>query len=163
MPSVLFVCTANRFRSPVAAALFKKKLDEMGASDGWRVSSVGTWAENGLPIIPSISRITQKLGIDLSTHRSVGVNKQLLAEYDLTLVMEAGQKEALVSEFPHIKHHVYLLSHVAENRSYDIPDVLDSRQEAEKIVLEINSLIQRGYDAIFALATNLSHIKYVAR
>jgi protein-tyrosine-phosphatase len=159
MPSILFVCTANRFRSPLAAAMLRKNLEELGNSQGWHISSAGTWAEAGLPVVPDISNATQKLGLDLSGHRSVSVSGQLLSSYDLILVMEAGQKEALLSEFPHLQNRVHLLSNVVENRSYDIPDALGSEQEAAEIVTELNSLIQRGRDSICVLATNLNHTR----
>ena len=41
MPSVLFVCTANQFRSPIAAALFSRKLQDERVSQGWSVGSAG--------------------------------------------------------------------------------------------------------------------------
>ena len=50
MPKVLFVCTANRFRSPLAAAIFKRFLLESQETGRWRVSSAGTWTRSGLPV-----------------------------------------------------------------------------------------------------------------
>ncbi|MGB9521787.1 MAG: low molecular weight phosphatase family protein, partial [Anaerolineales bacterium] len=47
MPSVLFVCTANQCRSPLAQGLFQLALN--GQLSGWRIDSAGTWAVNGLP------------------------------------------------------------------------------------------------------------------
>jgi len=162
MPSVLFVCTANRFRSPLAAAMFMKNLEELGVSKEWHVSSAGTWAEAGLPVILDIPNTIQKFGIDFSSHRSVSVSGQLLSDYDLILVMEAGHKEALLSEFPKLQNRVHLLSEVAEHRSYDIPDALDSEQDALEVVAELNSLIRGGRDSICALATDLNHKRHGA-
>lgn len=44
MPSVLFVCTANMCRSPMAMVLFRRRLDQAGLASGWRVESAGAWA-----------------------------------------------------------------------------------------------------------------------
>jgi protein-tyrosine phosphatase len=162
MPSVLFVCTANRFRSPLAAAMFIKNLEELGISRDWRVSSAGTWAEAGLPVILDIPNTIQKFGIDLSEHRSVSVSGQLLSDYDLILVMEAGHKEALLSEFPKLQNRVHLLSEVVEHRSYDIPDAMDSEQDALEVVAELKTLIQDGCASICALATSLNHTRHGA-
>lgn len=52
MPSVLFACTANRFRSPIAAARFSHCLQNEVDVQDWRVGSAGTWAEPGLPVFP---------------------------------------------------------------------------------------------------------------
>src|SRR5512139_2422813 len=100
MPSVIFVCTANRFRSPLAAAILEKALKEGKSAAGrtgglpslepWHVGSAGTWATPGEPVLPMVSEAAQKLGIDLSDHSSRRVSGPLLSEYDLILVMEAG-------------------------------------------------------------------------
>jgi hypothetical protein len=73
--------------------------------------------------------------------------------------MEAGQKEALLSEFPHLKSRVHLLSYVVEQRSYNVPDPLNSEQEARGVIAELDSLIQCGCDSIFALAENLNQAR----
>ena len=160
MPSILFVCTANRFRSPLAAAMLQHSLQEMGLAESWRIGSAGTWATPGQPVLQTVSNAAQGFGIDLSGHRSTRVSRRFLSEYDLILVMESGQKEALVSEFPELREHIYLLSEVVERRSYDIPDLLESEQGAQEIGAELNALIQRGLDYICVLATYLSNTNH---
>ena len=157
MPSVLFVCTANRFRSPLAAACFRKVLEEGQNEDvaSWMVGSAGTWAAPGQPVIPAVLIAAQKLGIELAAHRSARVSRQLLAEYDLILVMQASQKEALQSEFPALSDFIYLFSHVVERGSYDIPDALDSDQDVVTVGLEMDALVRRGVNYICVLATAL--------
>ena len=161
MPSVLFVCTANRFRSPIAAAIFRKLLEaEPGVTESWTVASAGTWTMPGQPVIPMALEAARKLGIDLATHRSVQVSGQLLAEYDLILVMQASQKESLHSEFPNLSRHVYLFSNVVERGSYDIPDSFSSEREVVEICMELNELIQRGLPYIRVLATALHNQRH---
>jgi len=155
MPSVLFLCTANRFRSPLAAAIFRNKLNEDGQLASWQVGSAGTWTVPGLPAIPLALLAAQQLGLDLNAHASVPVNAQMLAEHDLILVMETGHKEALASEFPFVRKRVYLLSEVVDKVAYDIPDPEQSNEEAGEIARELNDLIQRGYAQICLLAEAL--------
>ena len=157
MPSVLFVCTANRFRSPLAAACFRKALEEghHETAVSWTVGSAGTWATPGQPVISAVSVAAQKLGIELADHRSARVSRQLLSEYDLILVMQASQQEALQSEFPTLSEHVYLFSNVVERGSYDIPDSFDSEEDVVTLALEMNGLIRRGLKYICVLATAL--------
>lgn len=159
MPSVLFVCTYNRFRSPLAAAFFKKDLEERGLAESWRAGSAGTWAETGQPVIPEVHDAARRLGIDLSSHRSSRVNGQILAEYDLILVMQASQREALLSEFADLRERVYLLSDVIERRSYDIPDLSGSEQEITEGTAELQVLIRRGLEEIVVLATYLGNLR----
>jgi protein-tyrosine-phosphatase len=159
MPSVLFVCTANRFRSPLAAALLKQALSELGFAEFWRVGSAGTWAVPGLPALPHVVSVAQRLGIDLSGHSALRVSRQILSAQDLILVMQASQREALWTEFPDLKQHVHLFSEVAERRFYDIPDALESEQSVSDIAAELNGLIRRGLDKICMLASHLSHLR----
>lgn len=165
MPSVLFVCTANRFRSPLAAAILKKVMaenDQSGADawiirsiDAWRIDSAGTWAKTGEPAMPVVSDAAQRLGIDLSDHHSKRLNGKLLAEYDLILVMQASHREALQIEFPTLSDRIYLLSFVLERGSYDIVDSMESENEVADIVQEMYTLIQHGFRYICVLATAL--------
>jgi protein-tyrosine phosphatase len=154
MPSILFVCTANRFRSPLAAALLRQALDEERQSpNSWIVGSAGTWAEPGQPVIPAVSAVSRHFGIDLAHHRANRVSYQLLSDYDLILVMQSSQKEALQSEFPALSERIYLFSNVVERGSYDIPDSFRSDQEVLEIGLELSELIRRGRDRICVLAS----------
>jgi protein-tyrosine-phosphatase len=83
----------------------------------------------------------------------------LLAEYDLIVVMQASQREALLAEYPQLQGRVYLLSDIAERRTYDIPDALGSEQEMLEVVVELEALIRRGIQSICVLATALNNAK----
>jgi protein-tyrosine phosphatase len=159
MPSVLFVCTANRFRSPLAAAMLRQALAELGFSKYWQVSSAGTWAVPGSPAVESAVLVAQGFGLNLAGHGSTRVSRPLRTAYDLILVMQASHHEALLTEFPDLKEHIYLFSYVAERRSYDIPDSFESEQSVLEIAMELNGLIRNGLDRICMLATNLSHAR----
>jgi protein-tyrosine phosphatase len=159
MPSILFVCTANRFRSPLAAALLRQALQEMGFADYWRVMSAGTWATPGQAPLPAAVSAAGHFGIDLSGHRSTRVSRQLLSEYDLILVMQASHHEALLTEFPDLAERFRLFSDVVERRSYDIPDSCESEQNVLDISLELHGLIRNGLDRICMLATHLRDMK----
>ena len=160
MPSVLFICTANRFRSPLAAAFLIKALEEMGIIESWRIGSAGTWATPGQPVLQTVSDAARGFGIDLSGHRSERVSRPLLSEYDLILVMQASQKEALLSEFPELGERVFLFSDVVERRSYDIPDSPGSGQGVQEIGAELDALIRRGLNYICVLATYLHNTRH---
>jgi protein-tyrosine-phosphatase len=161
MPSVLFVCTANRFRSPLAAALLERKLHELGLADAWTIGSAGIWTTPGQPALPQVSNAAQRFDIDLSGHRSARVSRKLLSRYDLILVMQGGQKEALLTEYPELEEHIYLFSQVVERRTYDIPDSTDSEDGALELASELDSLIQRGFESICVLATFLQNSRRI--
>lgn len=122
MVMILFVCTANQFRSPIAAACFTRKLISIGAGDTWTVESAGTWTPAGLPAHPLAIEEAAKLGLDLSAHRTCEVDAALLAAADLIVVMEQGHKEALEAEFPAVRGRVILLGNLANIPGGEISD-----------------------------------------
>lgn len=155
MPSVLFVCTANRFRSPLAAAFFQKELESVDKGGNWKVDSAGAWTVHGLPILPEVRPIARKYGLDLARHRSKQVSRAMLDGFDLILVMETGHLEALQNEFPSHSDRIYLLSQVAEGRVYSIPDPIHSAESMMQVGGNLHDLIRAGFGDICALAIRL--------
>jgi len=113
MPSILFVCTGNRCRSPLAAAIFLNRLSEQNLRDTWRVESAGTWAQQGLPADPLAQKAAKEIGLDLQDHRTRSIDQTSLYDHDLIVVMEEGHKEALSVEFPECAGKIQLLTHLA--------------------------------------------------
>jgi protein-tyrosine phosphatase len=155
MPSVLFVCTANQFRSPLAAAFFHHHLQAHHQADGWNVSSAGTWTKPGFSIPSRTRRIAQRLKIVLLQPTTQGINLELLLRYDLILVMEANHKEALLIEFPQVQDRIYMLTEVCGNLIYDINDSDDEMEGQMQVAQEICILIDRYYQSIIELANRL--------
>ena len=152
MPTVLFVCTANRSRSPVAAALFRRELERRGLEQDWHVISAGTWTTDGLRATPDAEDAARSLGIELEGHRSSPITAGALGGSDLILVMEQGQKEALALEFPGSAGRLHLLSEAAAGVEYSIPDPGLS-PTAGDVYNEIAELIHVGFDRLRTLAS----------
>jgi protein-tyrosine phosphatase len=157
MPSVLFVCTANLYRSPLAAAFLRAELKKSPGESEWVIDSAGTWTKSGAPIHSQTIEDAQRFGLDVRAHRSQPVTAELLSRYDLILVMETGHKEALHIEFPIQSKKIQLLSEVVDGLAYDIPDPFSMEGQHDRdIVNELQKIIRRGANKIFALATNHS-------
>jgi protein-tyrosine phosphatase len=153
MPSILFVCFANRFRSPLAAAFFSHCLEQVSDPGSWLVSSAGTWTKTGLPADIRAIQDASNWGLDINSHRSCQVDVSILSERDLVLVMEAGQKEALQIEFPKELEKIHLLSEVVDGTNYDIPDPFNQASiPHEEIAKELFDMINRGFKNIYDLA-----------
>ncbi|MBN2108327.1 MAG: hypothetical protein JW832_12955 [Deltaproteobacteria bacterium] len=151
MPTVMFVCTANLCRSPIAVFLFKKWLQQHRITGSWHVESCGTWAQDGECVVSSVLPHLLAAGIDLRHHRSRSITSDLLAESDLVLCMTSFHKEALQVEFPQYAARVYMLSEMIMQR-YDIPDVaMVSPEEYLAVVKELGPIVERSAPHIIAL------------
>jgi protein-tyrosine-phosphatase len=93
---VMFVCTGNTCRSPMAEALLKQALVNRGA-DQITVSSAGTGAWDGAPISEGAYLVGLEHGLDLSGHRARMLTRELVRSADLILTM-SSQHRARVSE-----------------------------------------------------------------
>lgn len=152
MPNILFVCTANIIRSPVACALFENRLRAHGLGEGWTVSSAGTWAASGYPAAPQSQELMAKKSLDLSSHRARMVDRALVAEADLILVMELGHKEALLVEFPEARGRVFLLSEMV-GKTRDVRDPIGGTiEDFQEMIDEIQAILEGGFEKILTLA-----------
>lgn len=156
MPSVLFICTANRFRSPLAALYFAREVVRHGDDQDFQVSSAGVWTRNGQPATEDVIEFAEEYSLNLSFHKSRVVSDQILSNADLIIVMEAGQKEAITQEFPSVQSRIYMLTEAIGYPPYDIPDPYFSKEPYENIGKEIIKLIDQGYSRIIALSRKLS-------
>lgn len=157
MPSILFVCTANMFRSPIAAAILQKEIDQQENASDWLVNSAGTWTTNELPAPEFTRKISKRLELpDIEKHRTRQVDGNLLENTDLIIVMEANHKEALISEFPSIKNRVFLLTEIVKGKSIDIPDPVMLLIDADNVANQIADLISIGFDKILDVADSIS-------
>ena len=150
MTQVLFVCTANRYRSVIAAECFRDELKKRELENSWSVLSAGTWTTDGMPASPDAIRQARQIGLDIRGHRSRVITGEMLQEADLVLVMESGQKEALQAEFPACRKKILLLSEATKGVTYDIPDPAITLPNSD-LVSEISEMIQIGFDKICAL------------
>ncbi len=87
--NILFVCTGNTCRSPLAEELARRALKQRGW-DHVRVASAGTAAAWDAPASDGALRAAREIGLDLSGHRSQPVTAKLVEESDIILGMTEG-------------------------------------------------------------------------
>jgi len=151
MPKIVFVCTRNRFRSPLAAAILKRELATRKIPGEWIVGSAGSWVQDLLPPTPEAFIEAAKRGLDLSSHISQGIEAFDLDSVDLLLVMEIGQKESILLDFPKLSGRIFLLSELS-GLAFTIPDPYLTKESFSEIALEIETLIKENFEEIINIA-----------
>jgi protein-tyrosine phosphatase len=119
MPSILFVCTGNIFRSLTAEYALKARLDPRSPL---RVSSAGTVA---LPqaIHPDVRAYLLQRGVDPSRHRQRKVSVELLHTTDLVIAMSTDHQAFLRNTF---RYRAPLFNDVCHGRSEPLLDIWEA-------------------------------------
>jgi len=117
---IVFVCTGNICRSPMAEYLFRTHIASRPAL---QVCSAGVMAGYGTPASRYAVKAMNELGVDISAHRSQPVTRDLVEEAELLVVMTGGHRDALLERYPQAADKIALLKAFDPNRTDD--DVLD--------------------------------------
>lgn len=105
---ILFVCTANICRSPVAEYYLRRLAERFGPAS-LEVASTGTHAVAGLPADEIAARLARERGCDLTPHRSKPMLAHDVSTADLIVVMERRHRSFFRERYPEGMGKVRLL------------------------------------------------------
>lgn len=109
---VLFVCHGNIIRSPLAAALMSQRPQ-------FHVRSAGLRAKTGRPADARACCAAKELGLSLDDHAATPLNRALVDEADVIVVMDRLNEVQLLSEYPQARGKLVLLGAFAQARLAD--------------------------------------------
>jgi glycine hydroxymethyltransferase len=125
MKNVLFVCTGNVCRSPMAEGLFRRLL---AGRDDIRVQSAGVSAGRGMPASRHAVQALSVDGVDLADFRSQPLSEELVGEATHIFVMTRDHKRLIELLFPEAAEKTYLLREF-EPGAPDVPDPIGLGRE----------------------------------
>lgn len=124
---IVFVCTGNTCRSPMAERLLKKTLEERGLR-GFTVLSAGTKAKRGEPMNPKSAAVLQEHGIGADNFSAKRVTPSTLRDAFAIVCMTEGQRDYLLelrwnvmrkTGAEEVENNVYAFSDLTGNEVLD--------------------------------------------
>ncbi|MEW9702354.1 low molecular weight protein arginine phosphatase [Paenibacillus sp. SI8] len=127
---ILFVCTGNTCRSPLAEGLLRIKVHKEGLAA--EVRSAGVSAFTGGPISSNSASILKEAGFEEQIN-SLAIQESEVKWADVILTMTVGHKRTVIQRFPHAVDKTFTLKEYVE----DDPHILQAIVEREQLVSEL--------------------------
>lgn len=141
MAAVLFVCTANRIRSPLAAASLRRALGDLPIE----VNSAGTMGTSPMGAIPEAAVAAERLGLDLSQHSSRALSEVDPGEFDLVIGFELDHLAAAVVERASAPERTFTLKEIVRLGEASSPPAGDEDPERRLVsAVAAADVLRRG-------------------
>lgn len=150
MKSIIYICTGNICRSPMAHWYMQKKIKDFGNQNDYLIDSCGTSAQSGQPATKNAIEAISEYDVDMKNHRAKYIDEVNLTNYDLIICLTESHKNIVLYMYPNIKDKIFTLKEYinkdTEYKDIDDPwgfDINVYRTCAEEIVENVDKLIEK--------------------
>jgi len=141
MKTILFICTGNVCRSPMAEGLFRAAVRGRGQ---FRVLSAGLGALDGQAPTPHSVRAMRELGIDISGQRSRMLTADLVRQADYIFGMTHSHVETIALMYPQMAEKAFLVREFDETLEPYEKDISDPIGGSYQVYLNTRDQIEQG-------------------
>jgi len=141
MKTILFICTGNICRSPMAEGIFRQASQGRG---NYRVGSAGLGAMEGQPPSAHAVEAVKELGIDISNQRSRMLTSALVAQADYIFGMTHSHVDTVMLLYPQAAEKTFLLREFDDTLDPFEKDISDPIGGSYEIYVNCRDQIEQG-------------------
>jgi protein-tyrosine-phosphatase len=128
----------------MAEVLMKKYIKNTEIEADYKISSAGLYASDGETASPKSVNAVKRFGLDLSTHRSVQLDAEIVQKAFLILTMTNAQKIDLVRTFPNASDKTFVLSEYAcEDTGVPCKEIIDPYGLGQDVYDQTLAILER--------------------
>ena len=109
MKIILFVCTGNICRSPMAHYYMQKRVNDLNLEEKYAIDSAGIFAVTGEKSTNNAIEVMKHYNMDLSNHRAKNIHDIDLYMYDYVITLTTAQKKDILYYKKGLEGKVYTL------------------------------------------------------
>jgi len=156
MKKILFVCTGNICRSPMAEGFFRELTKER---EGYESLSAGLAAVDGQPPSPHSVTAMKEIGLDISAQRSALITQETMEGVHYIFGLASGHVDNLIRLFPQAREKIFLLREFVEKLPTGGKDIADPIGGDLEIYKACRNQIKQGVESIIPFIEQQSMVE----